>query len=168
MTVNIRRATEGDIDAMYRLSCSVHLTPLYQKLIPSAQRKEFVERFTPGPEQLEAYRERMRRHLADPDWFVWVAEDTQGTIRASSSARQVEGMFKLKGLFVDEVFQGQGIGKQLFNIKCEAAPPNQPIVLDVIADNKRAINIYTRAGFHQIDFTPEPFYGAPTIRMQKH
>lgn len=168
MTVTIRPATEGDIDAMYALSCAVHLTPLYQKLIPKSHRDEFIERFTPKPEQLETHRDRMRRHLADPDWFIWVADDENGRICGFASARQVEGMYKLKGLFVDEAFQGQGIGRQLFNVACEAAPVGQPIVLDVIAENKRAIEIYIRAGFRPTDYVPDPYYGAPMVRMQKY
>jgi len=167
MTVTIRPATSRDIDAIDALSCAVHLTPLYQELIPGAHRSEFVERFTPNPEQLAAYRERFQRHLADPDWLIWVAEAPDGAVCGFTMARQLEGIFKLKGLFVDAAFQGQGIGRRLFDISCEAAPPDQPIVLDVIAANKRAIEIYIRAGFHQTEFTLEPFYGAPMVRMQK-
>lgn len=168
MTITIRRATEDDIDAIYTLSCAVHLSSHYQELVPSEHLGEFVERFTPNTGQLEAYRERFRRHLADPDWSIWVAEAPDGTICGFTAARQLEDMFKLKGLFVDEAFQGQGIGKRLFDIKLEVAPPDKPIVLDVIAANKRAISLYTKAGFHQTDFTPEPFYGAQMIRMQKY
>jgi ribosomal protein S18 acetylase RimI-like enzyme len=168
MNITIRRADENDIDAIYALSCAVHLSPLYQQLIPSEHRDEFTRRFTPNPEQLAAYRARFQRHLADPDWFVWVAEAPDGTICGFSMARQLENMFKLKGLFVSETYQGQGIGKQLFDIKLEAIRPDQPIVLDVIAANKRAINLYSKAGFHQTDFVPEPFYGAQMIRMQKY
>lgn len=168
MTVTIRHATEGDINAIYALSCAVHLTPLYEQLIPKAHRAEFDERYTPTTERLESYRQRLQRHLSNPDWYIWVAEDENGTICGFTAARKVEGMYKLKGLFVDESFQGQGIGRLLFGVSCDAAPLNQPIVLDVAAENKRAIDLYTRAGFHQTDYIPEPFYGAPMIRMQKH
>lgn len=168
MTVTIRPATEDDIDAIYALSCTVHLSPLYQQLIPKTHRAEFNERFTPTNARRASYHERLQRHLANPDWLIWVAEDKNGTICGFTAARQLETILKLKGLFVSEAFQGQGIGRRLFDASCEAVTSGQPIVLDVIAKNKRAIEFYLRAGFHQIPDTPEPFYGAPMIRMQKY
>lgn len=167
MPVTIRSATKDDIDAIYALSCAVHLTPLYQDLIPEAERNGFMDRYTPDERRRLEYQERFRRHLKDPDWFLWVAEG-EGVIRGYTTARQTEGILKLKGLFVDAASQGHGIGRLLFETSCSVAHPDQPIVLDVIADNRRAINMYRRAGFKETDFTPEPFYGARMIRMQKY
>ena len=167
MTVIIRSATDEDIDDIYALSCAVHLTPLYQDLIPESEQTAFIERYTPNEGRRLEYQERLRRHLKDPNWFLWVAED-EGEVRGFTASRQTDGVLKLKGLFVVPAYQGQGIGRLLFRTSCEVARIGQPIVLDVIAKNRRAIDIYRRAGFHETDFMPEPFYGASMIRMQKH
>jgi ribosomal protein S18 acetylase RimI-like enzyme len=167
MTVTIRSATDEDIDDIYALSCAVHRTPLYQDLIPESEQAAFIERYTPNEERRLEYQERLGRHLTDPNWFHWVAED-DGEIRGFTTARHTEEGLKLKGLFVDPESQGMGIGRSLLEVSSSVARPDEPIILDVIAANGRAIEIYRRAGFHETEFTPEPFYGAPMIRMQKH
>lgn len=167
MTVAIRPTTENDIDAVYALSCAVHLTTFYQELVPDEGRIAFIERYTPNERGRLDYQERYRRNITDPSWFMWVAED-EGVVRGYTNARQIDGILKLKGLFVDTAAQGRGLGKLLFDTSCSVARPNQPIVLDVIATNRRAIEMYRRAGFKETHFTPEPFYGARMIRMQKY
>jgi len=168
MNVVIRPATEGDIETIYAISCAVHLGPLYKQLITLERYGDFVERFTPNPDYFaETYQPRIKQRLADPEWFYWVAE-VDGIVCGFTLARQTDDVLELKGLFVDEIFQGQGIGKQLFETSCSIARPGQTILLEVISENKRAIDIYVRQGFEQTDETPKPFFDTPMIRMEKH
>lgn len=167
MNVIIRLATEADIEAIYAISCRVHLGQHYKELINPIRYDDFVKRFTPNAEFFATYRQRFFDRLADQAWSYWVAE-VDGVVCGFTLAHQTDGALELKGLFVDEAHQGQGLGRQLFDTSCSFARPGQPIVLEVIAQNERAIKIYERSGFHVLGETPKPFFDTPMIRMQKH
>lgn len=167
MSVIIRQAAPADIDAMFAITCAVHLTELYKKLIPASAYERFIDRYKPSAKRHDAFAAKTTSRLTDKSWYVWVAEE-DGKVCGFTLAHDTGETFELRGLFVDEAHQGQGIGKRLFIISCNAARKNQTITLDVLAANEHAIGMYKRAGFHTIAETPPTYYGAPMIRMQKH
>lgn len=168
MKSTIRPATPRDIEAIYDISCRVHLSPLYRAFIPGSRYEDFKQRFTHNVSYFsKTYSPRIRQRLTDPSWFYWVAE-VDGVVRGFTLAHKTEGELELKGLFVEEAFQGQGIGKQLFEVSCSIREPGERISLEVISKNDRAIGMYKRLGFHRVNSTPEPFFGAPMLCMQKH
>lgn len=166
MSSVIRTATEDDIDAMYAISCSVHLSPLYRKLVPTAHYDRFHAIYTPSSRRLAGFYEKYIARMHDPTWFIWVAEQDDEIV-GFTVAHYHEANIMLKGLFVSETSQGQGIGKMLLDISCSIATKGQAIILEVIEENGRAIGLYERNGFMRgpvIDY----FYGAPMIQMYKH
>lgn len=166
-SVTIRPANEGDIKAIYAISCRAHLEPLYKELIPAERYGNFLARFTPNPTYFaQTYQPRLQSRLRDPDWSYWVAE-TQGVICGFTMARRSSQDLELRGLFVDPAYQGKGIGTQLFEASCGAAQPGQPIALGVIARNTRAVEMYRRAGFRFVAEDPAPFFGAAICTMRK-
>jgi ribosomal protein S18 acetylase RimI-like enzyme len=166
MSSVIRTATEDDIDAMYAISCSVHLTPLYRNLIPTSHYDRFRAIYTPSSRRLAAFYEKYIARMHDPEWYVWVAEQ-HGVVVGFTVARYSEANILLKGLFVSEHHQGQGIGKNLLDTSCSVARNGQAIILEVIEENVRAIGLYERKGFKRGPVIDQ-FYGAPTIQMYKH
>ena len=167
MSVIIRQATLADIDAMFAITCAVHLTELYRGLIPAGAYERFIDRYKPSAKRHDAFAAKTASRLADKSWYVWVAED-DGKVCGFALAHDAGETFELRGLFVDEAYQGQGIGKRLFITSCNAARKKQTLMLDVLAANEHAIGIYKRAGFHTIAEKPPTYYGASMIRMQKH
>lgn len=166
MPIVIRPATTLDIDAMYDISCSVHLTPLYQRLIPATDYERFVAWYTPSAKGREAYRQKTNARLADAQWHIWVAESA-GVVVGFTLGYEDSETVLLKGLFVDENFQGQGIGAQLFDTSLTTASPGQTIMLEVIASNATAVGMYERRGFRRAGLTPKQFYGAPMLLLKK-
>ena len=152
---------------MFAITCAVHQTPLYKRLIPTDSYERFLDRYEPIAGLHEAFTRKITKRLADERWYLWVAEQ-DGHVCGFALAYDAGEMHQLRGLFVDEVFQGQGIGKRLFEISCSAARENQPINLEVLASNEHAIGIYARAGFRTVPEVPPTYYGAKMIRMQKH
>lgn len=167
MSLVIRTATPYDIDAMFAITCAVHQTALYKKLIPPESYARFLDRYQPSSKRREAFTKKIETRLADKYWHLWVAEK-DSVVCGFTFACDTGEVLELRGLFVDEAYQGQGIGKRLFEVSCEAARPAQTISLDVLRVNEHAIGIYRRAGFSTVSDVPPTYYGAPMIRMQKH
>ncbi len=168
MIIIIRPPTEADIDEIYAISCAVHLGNEYRQMIPPEQYNDFKLRFTPNDEYYHSiYQPRHLSRLADPDWYYFVAE-IDGQVRGFTFAQQTKKAIELKGLFVDEAFQGRGIGKKLFLASCNVAVSKQPISLEVIAKNNRAVTIYEKAGFTRTNASIKTFFGAPMIEMIRY
>lgn len=167
MSLVIRAATPYDIDSMFAITCAVHQTSLYRKLIPPESYERFLDRYQPSSNRREAFTKKIETRLIDKRWHLWVAEK-DGVVCGFTHAYDAGEVFELRGLFVDEAYQGQGIGKRLFEVSCEAARPTQTISLDVLRANEHAIGIYRRAGFSTVPDVPPTYYDAPMIRMQKH
>lgn len=162
----IRLATPHDIPQMYAISCSVHLTPLYETLIPANDYERFRAKYTPSDAGLIRYEQKIRSYLDDPSWQVWVAESSDKVVGFTITHTEVDALV-LKGLFVASEHQGHGIGKQLF-LASYAAADGARLVLEVLEGNARAIGMYERAGFRHAGYGDKPFYGAPMLRMQKY
>ena len=144
MSFVIRPATLADIDPMFAITCAVHQTPLYKKLIPASSYARFLERYIPSKKRREAFIQKIKSRLSDRHWHLWVAEE-DGAVRGFTFAHDAGEELELRGLFVDEAYQGRGIGKRLFEISCEVAHPDQTITLDVLRANEHAIGQIGRA-----------------------
>lgn len=99
-----------------------------------------------------------------------------GMIRAliinQLDAKPTENEIMIESLCVSESVRGLGIGQLLLSqIKQLAHLQRKNIILDVIAENKGARRLYTRAGFYEIGqktlFFSAPLFGfRQVIRMQ--
>lgn len=167
MSLTIRTAANRDCDAIYEISCSVHLSSLYRRLIPPSHYDDFLRRYTPDALQRARYCDEMAKRLQNPDWHVWVAE-LDGAVVGFTLAHDEGDIFALKGLFVLSDHQGKGVGKQLFQQSCEAAKGPQTISLEVIEQNAHAIGIYERAGFRRENSSAKNFFGARMISMSRN
>lgn len=163
----IRAAEVGDIESMYAISCSVHLSALYETLIPSSSYEKFRRFYTVDSVKRARYYEKISNRLDDPAWHVWVA-DCAGGVRGFTMTYETEDNLTLRGLFVDNEWQGKGIGKELFKKSLYGQSGTKPIFLEVIENNERARTMYENAGFTATDASPDAFYGAPMIRMRKY
>ena len=167
MSANIRPATPDDIDAMFAITCAVHQTPLYKRLIPADSYDRFLDRYKPSVQRHDRFTRKITERLLDSHWHIWVAEE-DGQVCGFTMSRDAGETLELRGLFVDEVYQGRGIGKRLFETSYEIARPGQVISLEVLEANEHAIGIYARAGFQAVPEVPPTYYGATMIRMQKY
>jgi GNAT superfamily N-acetyltransferase len=85
------------------------------------------------------------------------------------SSMRADGLFVAQ-LFVDDPFQGQGIGTEVMNrLIGEAAPLNQPVRLAVVKTNP-ALRLYERLGFHITHEDDRKFYMTrnPDIAASRH
>ena len=67
-----------------------------------------------------------------------------------------KGDIELKKVYVDQAFQGQGVGKQLMEamLTHSLVKSARNIYLDVFTENDKAINMYKKFGFEIIGKTP--------------
>lgn len=167
MQVTIRKAEGSDIDAMYDISTSVHLSPLYHRLIPADQYSRFFDHYTRTPEGKEKYFHTMKDRLKDPSWEVWVAE-YEGKVCGFRLVHLLADYSKLQGLFVSIEQQGKGVGAKLFSTWTKYKQRGVPCVLEVVDGNHRAISLYEAAGFLSDGYAAKKFYGAKQLRMIKY
>lgn len=99
--------------------------------------------------------------LPPSDLFSYVENDTiKGFIGITDG-------FYIAGLFVDEKYQSQGIGRKLLNY-CKKQFSG--LELDVFVENQKAIRFYEKNGFSSIgrkinsDFNREVYHMAWTIK----
>lgn len=166
MSIHIRPATEDDIDALYEISCAVHLGELYRELIPAEHYDRFVERYTPSTARLARFYEKFVTRFHDPEWHTWVAVDETKTVVGFTVAHEQGAVLMLKSLFVSEPHQGEGIGRALFETSCQLARPDQTILLEVLEKNNRAIGLYEKQGFRRGPVIDE-YYGGPMVQMYR-
>ena len=166
MPYTIRIATEDDIDALYDISCSVHLGPSYRDFIPEAHYARFIERYTPSPQRLARFYEKFITRFHDPQWHTWVAEEN-GEIIGFTVAHEQGEVLELRSLFVSKGHQGKGVGRALFETSCGIAEPGQTILLEVLENNHRAIKLYEKQGFEK-GVPVDEYYGGSMIQMYKH
>lgn len=158
MSVHIRSATIKDLPRMYRISVAAHVAG-YATFIPEAERERFDKKYVVTSEGEAKFIDKMTARLEDPSWLFWVAEK-DGNVLGYTLAQKVNDHHLLKkGMFVDPEFQGEGVGKALFQASLE--PIKSGIIeLSVIENNERAKHIYEKNGFKVVGIDPETYFGA--------
>lgn len=167
MKPTLRPARYDDITEMYSISSRVHLTPLYDQLIPQSGRKRFDERYQPSKQRERSFTKRLTRWLEDPDVMMAAVAVVSGRIAGYTIAKHQDGVLLLSGLFVDPDFQSQGIGSQLFTESLSWRHDGEVIQLVVLAENTRAQQLYMRHGFHVTRPADQLFFDAPQDVMER-
>ena len=164
MKTQLRYASVADIDSMYDISCRAHLDDIYRSFISDECYDRFRKAFEPNREREQLFCRKIDDAINDLWSRVWVYESGKKVV-GYTLARPVDGTWTLKGLFVLPEYQGQGIGRQLFQESYRAAPSGWPVELRVIENNSRAIRMYEQEGFSKSDAADETFFGAKQINM---
>jgi len=160
----IRLATEADISEMYRISARAHQAG-YQQLIPSERRADFDRHYAINTENSGHYSEAMRDHIQDPYWLVWIAEQDGRAAGYTLAHKPDDTHLYKKGLFVDPMFQGRGIGSVLLEVSLQTIE-HGIIELVVIEENRRARYLYERSGFTVVGVSDKDFFGAHQVIMR--
>lgn len=162
--MQIRRATGGDIAAMCEISQRAHRLG-YAHLIPASHKAAFDARYDGSPKHRRILAMRLRRALARKHWTVLVAEQDGAVVGYTLGERTAWGARK-RGLFVDPLHQGKGIGRQLFEASL-ARLDGATVRLRVLRDNERAIHLYKTHGFTEVGSADVLFFGAEQIIMER-
>ena len=64
--------------------------------------------------------------------------------------RKSKNMIEIIKFAIDKVFQEKGVGWQLFSYFLDSLPVMTEVILEVDQENKKAINLYRKAGFFKI------------------
>lgn len=163
----VRPATINDLKSIFRVSRKVHLSASYTNLIPAEHRPEYEVKFAITDAAEAAYIDFMEKRIADDAWQVIVAEIDGNIVGYAQSQRLSPTAVRLKGLFVDYDFQGQGIGGALFSEQMRFAHSNDTVEFEVIANNQTAIGLYRKHGFIDDGYGDSDYYGAKMLRMKK-
>jgi len=158
MTYQIRHVIPSDLPEMFRISVSAHQAG-YAALIPDSNRKSFDERYAVTPENERNYTEFMTAGLNDHHWSSWLAEQNGRVVGYVLMERVHADFYRMRGMFVDPDYQGQGIGSGLMQTALNSVQKGT-IELHVIAANERAKHIYEKNGFVVTSESPETFFGA--------
>jgi len=146
MTTAFRPATDADIEAEHRVFCRAE---------GDLRRRHGF----PWVEPPLGWFASIARHLlsTDPERF-FVAEEDGGVVGFSAAFQRDDTWF-LAALFIDPDYQGQGIGRRLFEMAAKDSPPRRITITDAIQPVSNAL--YTRYGL--IPTTPVLlFEGAPS------
>ena len=64
--------------------------------------------------------------------------------------RKSKNMIEILKFAIDKVFQEKGVGWRLFSYFLDSLPVMTEVILEVDQENKKAINLYRKAGFFKI------------------
>lgn len=117
-----------------------------------------------SPEQLEEYFETayslstLEKELTSPEsdyYFIRVGEDIAGYLKvnwgSAQTEKELDNAFEVQRFYILESFQGQGLGKQLFEFALDLAVKGRYdwIWLGVWEHNYKAQNFYSKYGFEK-------------------
>lgn len=143
LSFDLRPATADDEDFLYRLYCTTRMEELNAADFPAEQREPFLRM------QFEAQKTHYEK-------FYPAAEHRIVTVGEKSVGREYVNRAVEEILLVDLVllpeFCNLGIGSVLLENLCEeSARTGKPLRLYVVKFNNRALNLYERLGFYEID-----------------
>ena len=164
--MNIRFATEQDIDRMYRISLAAH-THGYDVLIPKKRWKDFLERFSDTEENRQKFYKRALSRIENPRWRVWVAEVSGKIVGYTYAERINENYVYKRGIFVEPQSQGMGVGRALFDISLTIIKSGK-VRLTVIKNNEKARTMYKAHGFVDTAIPERSFFDAEQVVMEFH
>ena len=104
--------------------------------------------------------------------YVWEEKNQVSAMLSfgNTADADIEGAFEIWRIYVDEKFQGNGIGKQLLGFAEQQAKQQgyKRIVIWAFKDNCRAVSFYQKCGYcvDKEEYLGEP-YLATGIRLKK-
>lgn len=164
MSIELSRASLGDIDALFELSCLVHQRPPYDKLIPSSRQADFLQAFSKGSTFEPKFKAKLARFIQNPNCHVYIAKDGDEIVGYRMAKMQGGDMY-LHGLFVHPEHRGKNIGKLLFVKPLSEVPKGKSAHLSVIQNNLPARTLYESKGFVTVGESERLFYGAKQVDM---
>lgn len=167
MHYSLRPATEHDLIDMYNISRAAHRLEDYGMFIPPSGLERFRNYYRWSKRRRELYVRKLTRLIHESSSVILVAEKGGVAIGYTLARFTASDRLHLKGLFVRPQYQGQGVGKALFEASCRAAEPGVTIELEVLASNQRARSLYEKQGFQVIGRADKRFFGADLLKMVK-
>lgn len=128
MTIVYRQATPADVAPIYELC---------KQLIDRYERTESID----YPKVLAWVRTKLKNAIEEYT-VIYVNGQKAGYYHFYKNE---DGLFELDDLYVYPEFRNQGIGTQVIRECC--ASVNEPVMLYVFVENKRAVSLYQRLGF---------------------
>ena len=165
MDYTIRSAKADDVEAMYHMSCEIHIGLPYKNLIPTDRWTDYVNHYTETDRKKDIFCSNMIHRLSNKSWQVYVAVSKKTIL--GYTLVETGSVWRLKGLFVSTKNQGIGIGQRLFRKSYYDAPIGTRVELTVLRDNESAIELYVKNGFEMQSIAKKYFYGAEQIIMHK-
>lgn len=162
----IQTATPNDIPRIFEISSEVHLLQ-YDQFIDDAHRGAFKQHYRASRRNEVQFTQALLSRLSDPSYalLLLVTDD----IVAGYISIQQDDAFNatLHSLFVDAAYQGKGYGAALMD-EIVKRFGHKRLALEVIAKNKRAIQLYESFHF-TLEKTPleAAFYGAELVKMTR-
>lgn len=129
---------------------------------------EYMERFTN-----KSGREKRSQYITEahenPNYFLRIAEDEEGTVIGFVDARKSDNDYELCGLYIDKLMYGKGLAHDLADIALDWLGRSNDVRLDVVSYNKRAQRFYEKLGFKTIvgskrQYKNTPIYVVDMIR----
>lgn len=159
----IRSASERDLDNVQALLADTWrdtYTPFHGDQVVEAM---IAHWHSPGS---------LKQRLSRPDSEFLVADDGRqlAGMAFAAMSRKTPKLANLHQLYVHPLWQGQGIGTDLFAELETCFPDADRMQLEVTAENERAIEFYTKVGFTEvgrIDNVGPPGATLPAILMEK-
>ena len=151
-TCVIRNGTECDAEAVLSNFILTHAQTDFLTTYP--------EETTFTVEQERAYLKKK----ADSDREIALVAEVEGTIVGTAGVDLLRAAEKTRhrasfGISIEQAYWGLGIGWALTNacIECAITAGYAQIELEVVADNKRALALYQRAGYVEYGRNPRGF-----------
>jgi ribosomal protein S18 acetylase RimI-like enzyme len=138
LTPEFRRATEQDIDFLYRVYASTRQEEVEQTPWTPRQRQEFLAM------QAEAQNEHYRKYFPDADYFIIVVKgEKAGRLYISRSREEI----RIVDIALLPDFRGAGLGERILQgILQEAHQKDIPVRIHVEKNNP-ALRLYQRLNF---------------------
>lgn len=151
MKINIREANLSDLPQYTKL-----LQKTYQDAYVDDEigltKDCFAEEVFNTPDTQKYLTSNLEVNPHQKCWLAFISEQLVGAL----SIIEKEDDYELRGFYVDPSYQGQGIGRQLWELALQFAK-NKDITCDIYAHNKKTIEMYKKWGF-AVDAKRGEFY----------
>ena len=167
MRYSLRPATENDIVDMYNISRAAHRLEAYGMFIPESGLERFRNYYRWSKRRRAAFARSMTGFIRQDGSIALVATRGKTIVGYTLAVHDAPDHVVLKGLFVRPQYQGQGVGRELFEASYRDTRPGTTVSLEVLARNTRARGLYEKQGFRAIGPASKRFFGASLITMVK-
>lgn len=158
----IRPVEPDDVGSVLKL-CANGRIRTYLPLLPAEHHEDFLR----SQEITEQKIKDTKLIFSQPKpGSIRIVAVVDGRIIGYHGARLTQGALHLTGLFVDETYQGEGVGRELMQTILEKGT-GVTVSLKVLEANTRAISYYHRLGFRVLDGSNDEYYGAKRVTMRR-